>query len=428
MIHKIFTAIFILIVVAFGAAPARSQTNDPAQAAAPATSPIPVPRIVTKDPDYLKLMNPPQGNPFLQMYSKLYRDRAAEIQARVGGISDENLQNQARNEEWVTAHKVDGDKFTYEAETAFRGAKILFSQKHRDAWFEVGRVAYDENNSVLTTIPNSTTPIDAALRVPVKIATLNQIYGKFHEIAAQEIDQKTHEYVAKAAVGSTCSRNPDLCSNFAKQDIEQKLRSERIVVVAQGDLENMRIDSLLLVEYDTEGVLLELDAHIQGLSSATWRFSVGPVPAMPVEPVSAESQATPTTTASAEPVPSPSQNSQGAKSGNIGESTSGAATASKTPSTRAIVPGNVTAATIVTQTRPEYPPQAMAARIQGEVVLHAVIDKEGKISEVQVLSGDDMLAQSALEAVRQWRYKPMLVDGVPKEVDTTITVTFSLQE
>jgi TonB family protein len=428
MTPKMLTAIFTLMVVVFGAAPGRPQTNEAAQAAAPATSPIPVPRIVTKDPAYLKLLNPPQGNAFLQIYSKSYRDKAAEIQAKVGGINDETLQNQARNEEWVTAHKIDGDKFTFEAETAFREAKISISQKHRDGWFEVGRVTYDENNSVLTIIPNSATPIDAALRVPMKVAALNQIYGKFHEIANQEIDRKTQEYVSKAAVGSTCSRNPDLCSNFAKQDIEQRLRSERIVVVAQGDLESMRIDSLLLVDYETEAVLLELDNHVQGLGSAGWRLSVGPVPTMPAEPVSAESQATPTTAASAEPASTPGQNAQGAKSGNIGEPASGATAASKTPSTRAIVPGNVTAATIVTQTKPEYPPQAMAGHIQGEVVLHAVIDREGKISEVQVLSGDDMLAKSALEAVRQWRYKPMLVGGEPKEVDTTITVTFSLQE
>jgi TonB family protein len=428
MTHKILTAIFILIVVVFGAAQGRSQTNEPAQAVAAAPSPTPVPKIVTKDPDYLKLLNPPQGNTFLQMYSKSYRDRAAEIQAKVGGISDENLQNQARNEEWVAAHKIDGDKFTYEAETALRDAKISFSQKHRDGWFEVGRVTYDENNIVLSVIPNSTTPIDAALRVPVKIATLNQVYAKFREIAAQEIDQKAHEYVAKAGAGSNCSRNPDWCFKYAKEDIEQKLRSERIVVVAQGDIESMRIDSLLLVDYDTEAVLLELGAPIQGFGSAMWRFAIGPVPAMPVEPLSAESQPTPATSASTESGPSPSQNAQGGKSESIGESASGEATASKTPATRAIVPGNVTAATIVTQTKPEYPPQAMASHIQGEVVLHAIIDKEGKISEVQVLSGDDLLGKSALEAVRQWRYKPMLVDGEPKEVDTTITVTFSLQE
>jgi protein TonB len=86
----------------------------------------------------------------------------------------------------------------------------------------------------------------------------------------------------------------------------------------------------------------------------------------------------------------------------------------------------VTAAAIVSQTKPLYPPQARAGNVQGDVVLHAIIDKEGKISEVQVLSGDELLAQSALEAVRQWRYKPMLVDGEPREVDTTIVVTFSL--
>jgi len=236
------------------------------------------------------------------------------------------------------------------------------------------------------------------------------IRDRFHQIAAQDIDRKAHEYVSNATVGSTCSRNPDLCLPFAKQDIEQTLRSERMVLVAQGDMEASRIDRLILVDYDTEAVLLELDAPSSALVGAAWRLSVGPVPTVPVEPA-----------ASAE-------NTEGAKSGKIGESASDASTSSNTPPTRVSVPGNVTAATIVSQTTPEYPPQARADRVQGEVVLHAVIDKEGKISEVRVLSGDDLLAQSALEAVRQWRYKPMLVDGEAKEQDTTIVVTFSLQE
>jgi hypothetical protein len=50
-----------------------------------------------------------------------------------------------------------------------------------------------------------------------------------------EIDRKAHEYVSKSAAGSTCSSNPDWCFPFAKQDIEQNMRSERIVVVAQRD-------------------------------------------------------------------------------------------------------------------------------------------------------------------------------------------------
>ncbi len=377
----------------------------------------------------MKLLNPPQGNVFLQTYSKSYRDKAAEIEAKVGGINDENLQNQARNAEWVAAHENDGDKFMYEAETALREAKISFSQKHRDGWFEIGRVAYDENNSVLAVLPNSATPIDAALRVPVKVATLNQVYAKFHDIAAQEIDRKAHEYVAKSAAGSTCSKNPDLCFDFAKRDIEQNMRSERIVVAAEGDLETSKIDHLLLVDYDTEAVLLELDAHVQGLSSASWRFSIGPAPTAPAESVAAEAQVQPAADASPGIGPSPAQNTQDAKNGNkSGAGAEGINFLQRLPRHRANVPANVTALSIISQTTPEYPPQARAARIQGEVILHALVDKEGKVTEVQVLSGDDTLAQSALEAVRQWRYKPMLVDGQPKEADATITVTFSLDE
>jgi TonB family protein len=399
MIHKTRIATFVLIATVSGAAQGRTQNEVPANPAAAAPSPAHIQRIVTKDPDYPKLLNPPQGNAFLQTYSKSYRDKAAEIQAKVGGINDENLQNHARNEEWVTAHKIDGDKFTYEADTAFREAKISFLRRHPDGWFEIGRVTYDQNNSVLAVIPNSTTPIDAALRVPMNLATLNQIYEKFHQIAAEEIDQKAHEYVSKAGAGSNCSRNPDWCFGYAKQDIEQTQRSERIVLVAQGDVEARRIDRLHLVDYNSETVLFEPDTSASALAAAVWRFSVGPVPAPPVEPLSSEARFLAEASAAPETLATPIK-----------------------------VPANVTAASIVTQTMPEYPEKARAGSIQGEVVLHAIIDKEGKISEVQVLSGDDVLAQSALQAVRQWRYKPMRVDGEAKEVDTTITLTFSLKD
>ena len=260
-------------------------------------------------------------------------------------------------------------------------------------------MAYDQNNNVLAVIPNATTPIDAALRVPMKLATLNQVYEKFHGIAAPEIDQNAHDYVSKAGAGSNCSRNQEWCFDYAKKDIEQAQRSERIMLVAQGDMDAGRIDRLFLVDYNSETVLFEPEASPSALAAAVWRFSIGPVPAPPVEPLSSEAQF-------------------------LAE----ASTAPKTLATPIKVPANVTAASIVTQTMPEYPEKARAGRIQGEVVLHAIIDKEGKISEVQVLSGDDVLAQSALEAVRQWRYKPMLVDGEAKDVDTTITLTFSLKD
>lgn len=75
---------------------------------------------------------------------------------------------------------------------------------------------------------------------------------------------------------------------------------------------------------------------------------------------------------------------------------------------------------------PPYPPLAKVARVQGDVVLQAVIDASGNIQNLQVLSGHPMLVPSALEAVRQWRYKPYLLNGSPVEVETTITVLFRL--
>ena len=88
--------------------------------------------------------------------------------------------------------------------------------------------------------------------------------------------------------------------------------------------------------------------------------------------------------------------------------------------------GNVTAASIISQTRPVYPALARQARIQGNVVLHAIIDKNGNVAQLEVVSGHPLLVQAALDAVRQWRYKPTLLNGDPVEVDTTITVTFTM--
>lgn len=425
MTHKIITAIFTLIAVMFGAAPGRTQTTEPTQAA---SAPAPSQKIVTKDPDYLKLLNPPEGNYFLKLYSETYREKSAEIEAKVATLSDDNLRVQTANEEWIAAHKSDGDKFMYEAATAFREAKISFAQKHRDGWFVVGRVNYEELNNVLAAVPNPTTPIVAVLRVPMKAETLNQIYAKFHDVAGQEIEKKAQEHVASAGAGSNCARNADWCYKYAKEDIEQKLRSERMMFVVQGDMESMKVDRMLLVDYDTETIFLELDGRGPGLSNTAWRFSVGPVPSEPVSPASAEKQSQPSKGDSAAPLPSPIQNESDAKSGNAGESKSESPAASNASPERISVPQNVVAASILTQTKPDYPPQARASHIQGEVALHAIIDKNGNIAEVRALSGDEVLAKSAMDAVRQWKYKPMLVDGEPKEVDTIITVTFSLAE
>jgi len=81
---------------------------------------------------------------------------------------------------------------------------------------------------------------------------------------------------------------------------------------------------------------------------------------------------------------------------------------------------------LVRKILPVYPPLARSARIQGQVVLQAVISKQGVIERFQVLAGHPMLVPAAIEAVRQWRYRPYVLNNEPVEVETQITVNFSL--
>ena len=86
----------------------------------------------------------------------------------------------------------------------------------------------------------------------------------------------------------------------------------------------------------------------------------------------------------------------------------------------------VTKGLLIHKQEPTYPPLARAARVQGEVVLSAVIDTNGQIQNLTLVSGHPMLVPAALDAVKQWRYKPYLLNGQPVEVETTITVIFTL--
>jgi len=95
---------------------------------------------------------------------------------------------------------------------------------------------------------------------------------------------------------------------------------------------------------------------------------------------------------------------------------------------RLSIGGNVQAARLVTKVQPVYPESAKSAGMQGIVVLHAVIGMDGKPLSLRVMNSqiNPDLARSAVEAVSQWRYTPTLLNGEPIEVDTTITVNYSL--
>jgi len=89
--------------------------------------------------------------------------------------------------------------------------------------------------------------------------------------------------------------------------------------------------------------------------------------------------------------------------------------------------GDVQAAKLIYEVKPVYPTIARITRTQGVVVLEAVINKQGTIDTLRVLSGHPVLAQAALDAVKQWKYRPTILNGDPTDVLTTVTVTFILQ-
>ena len=103
-----------------------------------------------------------------------------------------------------------------------------------------------------------------------------------------------------------------------------------------------------------------------------------------------------------------------------------AKTPEPTPVKRIRVAARVAEANLIHDVAPTYPPEAGRARIEGTVVLMAVIGKDGSVQDVRVESGLPLLAQAAIDAVKQWRYRPYLVNGEPVEVDSRITINFTL--
>jgi TonB family protein len=90
------------------------------------------------------------------------------------------------------------------------------------------------------------------------------------------------------------------------------------------------------------------------------------------------------------------------------------------------VGGNVQVAKMRHQVKPVYPPIAKTAKISGTVILHAVIGKDGTVSALQFVSGPPLLMKAAMDAVKQWVYEPTSLNGAAVEVDTTISVVFTL--
>jgi periplasmic protein TonB len=96
------------------------------------------------------------------------------------------------------------------------------------------------------------------------------------------------------------------------------------------------------------------------------------------------------------------------------------------PAKKVRVPSRLAEGFLLHDVAPEYPQEAGRARIEGMVVLLAVIGRDGTVRNLQVKSGLPVLAQAAIDAVKQWRYRPYMLNGEPVEFDTQITINFTL--
>jgi periplasmic protein TonB len=102
-----------------------------------------------------------------------------------------------------------------------------------------------------------------------------------------------------------------------------------------------------------------------------------------------------------------------------------AASQSQSP-TRVRISSGVAAGLLMVKSNPAYPEKARKDRIQGAVVLHAIIDKKGDVASLDVVSGDPVLAKAAIKAVKKWKYLSYLINGQPVEIETIIQVNFTL--
>jgi protein TonB len=92
-----------------------------------------------------------------------------------------------------------------------------------------------------------------------------------------------------------------------------------------------------------------------------------------------------------------------------------------------VVSQPVQEALLVNRVEPRYPPLAVQMRLEGKVELRAIIGRDGSIHSLEVLSGHPLFLEETKRAIVQWRYQPTLLNGEPVEVETRITVVFTLQ-
>jgi len=269
------------------------------------SSTAPPSKILTKDPEFTRLLHPPQGDALLEQSTEYTRTKQ-EIESKLAAIQDLELRKRVSGEEWA---KVDKSAYVKkEAEnlrSSFPSAMRSVLQRHRADWFEIGHVDYPGTNVLqISSVAASPIELSGDATIAMDTAQMDGVYSKFREAAKQQIQQNVEAWIH----GQSCTsqlRNvcinlggtPSQCSDpsalsdiqnrlggglsldcndnpsfeVGRNKVEKEMRQSRLVLVGQGDLLAHRIDKVLLVDYDTETALLEISPRALN-AKLDWKF------------------------------------------------------------------------------------------------------------------------------------------------------------
>jgi hypothetical protein len=259
-----------------------AETSAATQGAAPVdqtvqSPPHPRQQIITKDGDYMLLINPPTGDKLLK-FSASFTQKEQDIEARVASLSDHDLRQQARDEAW---RGVSLYPYEQEAKAAIASIGTACLQRHRMDWFEVGHVGFSSDGH-LAVYPVEASPLHLIgdFAVPIDISTVDAVFSRFHELVGGQVKQSVLDREEQLRqhpewVGTVSGISYDELVSMRDDNLrqlEKQMRVERIVLVGQGDLIDHRIDKLMVVDYPTETILLALDPVPLTQLNADWKF------------------------------------------------------------------------------------------------------------------------------------------------------------
>ncbi len=266
------------------------------------------PEILTKDPAFTRLLNPPLGDALLNSSITFVRQKQA-IEAKLFNIHDPDLRARISSEEWG---KVNKSEFIEQERqrllTAFPSAMEAVLAKHRIGWWEVGHVSFPGTSEfIVTSVQASPVALPGDATVTSNVAVMDETYAKFHAQIEEQVEnivslrsskypsceQQLNNICANLGGSSRLCSDPShldylvssvhfSCESYPSHDelrksVGAEMRESRLILVGQGDILAHRLDKLMVVDYDTETVFFDVpissfhgELHWKALAPAEW--------------------------------------------------------------------------------------------------------------------------------------------------------------